>query len=83
MAKRTKPELQEKARAHLRAKVLGQKHYKRADRLLEELLPELKKGAEIPLPGGKKAKLKDNFSTTNRVYRTHGIARYELEIIES
>ena len=48
---------------------LGQKHYTRADRLLEEILPELKRGAEILLPGDKKAKLKDNFAEGKRFIR--------------
>jgi len=83
MAKKVNSELQEKARAHLRSKALARKHYERADRLLAEILPDLKKGAEIPLAGGKRAKLKDNFADANKVFRSHGIARYELEIIES
>ena len=70
----------EKIVALLRARELGKKHYGRADRLLDALLKELIPGQEIALPGGKKAVLKDNFEKANKVFRAHGIARYELEV---
>ncbi|HZP33950.1 MAG TPA: hypothetical protein VFB23_11380 [Candidatus Acidoferrales bacterium] len=76
-------DLVEKARQCLRARELGSKHYKRADRLLDEIRKELDPGGEIPLAGGKKAVLKDNFQNTNKVFRSHGISRFELEVVEA
>lgn len=69
--------------AHLRAREIGRRHYAKSDRLLEAIVKKISRGKEIPLPGGKKAVLKDNFADANKVFRSHGIARYELEVIEA
>ncbi len=65
---------------HQRAIELGRKHYKKADRLMDMICEHAKVGEEIPLPGGKKAVLKDNFKDVNKVFRAHGINRFELVI---
>lgn len=70
----------EKVTALLRAKELGRRQYAKADRLLEELLKVLTVGEEIELQGGKRATLKDNYAGTNKVFRAHGISRYEVEV---
>lgn len=79
---------------HKRALELGRKHYGRADVLMEGLLPELTEKCEacggvkpkaepVPLPGGKKAKLVDLYGEKNKVFRAHGIGRYDLQVSEA
>jgi hypothetical protein len=68
---------------HARARALGKRHYERADRLLDTLIKELPVGEAVPLPGGKKAVLKDLFAEKTKVFRAHGIGRYEVEISEA
>ena len=67
---------------HLRARESGKRAYKRAERLLDEIVQRGKSGEEIPLAGGKKAMIKDLYLTTNKVFRAHGIGRYEIEVTE-
>lgn len=75
--------LEERIAKHKRALELGKKHYGRADRLLESILPEMPVGERVPLPGGKSAKLVDLFAEKNKVFRAHGIGRYELQVSEA
>lgn len=72
----------EKIQALIRARELGRRHYAKSDRLLEELIKLIPVGAEfaIPLPGGKRAFIKDNFAGSNKCFRSHGVSRYELEV---
>ncbi len=68
--------------AHLKARDLGRIWYGRADRALEDIAKRLKPGKEVVLPNGDKAVLKDNFADTNKVFRHHGIARFEIDVTE-
>jgi len=91
-AKSKKPEsIETRIAKHKRALELGRKHYGRADALMEGLLPELTEKCEacggvrpkadpVILPGGKKARLTDLYAEKNKVYRAHGIGRYDLEV---
>lgn len=76
-------EIADKVSKHLRARELGKKHYGRADRLLQEIRKELKPGEEIPLPGGKKAVLVDLYADKDKVFRAHGISRFEFEVVDA
>jgi hypothetical protein len=65
---------------HLRARELGRRHYAKSDRLLNEIRKLVPVGEEIEISGGKKAMIKDNFASQDKVFRSHGIARYELDV---
>lgn len=65
---------------HQREIALGRKHYAKADVLLAAICKERAPGEEIDLPSGKKAFVKDNFASANKVWRSHGIARFEIEV---
>lgn len=82
MTRPRKPQitLADKMRAHLRARELGKRHYERADRLLEEILCEVDCGRHVKLGDNKVAVVVDNFAEKNKVYRAHGIARYEVHL---
>lgn len=67
----------------LRARELGRRHYAKSDRLLDSLIIHAKVGEEIALPGGKKCRLKDLYAGQNKVFRAHGIGRFELEVFET
>jgi hypothetical protein len=75
--------IEERITKHARSRELGKKHYGRADRLLDGLIKEMSVGAAVPLPGGKQAKLIDLFAEKTKVFRAHGIGRYEVEISEA
>lgn len=70
----------ELAAAHLRARELGRRNYAKADRLLSELRKQVVPGQEIELAGGKKAIVADLYAVDEKVFRSHGIARYELKV---
>jgi hypothetical protein len=71
-----------KAATHLRLRERAKKLYKQADALLDDIIQQARPGDEIELPDGDKAVLKDLYLTTNKVFRAHGIGRYELEVVE-
>jgi hypothetical protein len=74
--------LAELVQRHLRSRESGKRAYKRAERLLDEIVQRGKSGEEIPLAGGKKAVIRDLYLTANKVFRAHGIGRYEIEVVE-
>ncbi|HLZ90205.1 MAG TPA: hypothetical protein VKQ28_00720 [Candidatus Acidoferrum sp.] len=78
-----KTELARKIVKHLKARENGKKSYKEAEQLLDEIAQHARSGQEIALPGGRKAVLKDLYLTTNKVFRAHGIGRYEIEVVEA
>lgn len=84
MAKKNKQLLTmaELVQKHLRLRESGKRAYKRAENALDEIVERGKAGEEIPLPGGKKAVIKDLYATANKVFRAHGIGRYEIEVVE-
>jgi len=71
--------LGELAARHLRAREAGKRAYRRAELALDEIVKRAKVGQEIELGSGKKVALKDLYAEENKVYRAHGIARYELK----
>jgi hypothetical protein len=81
MPKEKAPDLGEIAVKHFRARELAKRHYGRADQYLEQLRAA---GAQInvpiEMPGGKVARLVDLYEGKTKVYRAHGICRYELTI---
>jgi hypothetical protein len=75
--KKTPAEL---ATALLRARELGRRRYAQSDRLLGEIRKLVAIGQEIDLPGGKKAVVEDLYASSDKVFRAHGIGRYELKV---
>lgn len=61
----------------------AKQHYEAADELFTKLLTLCKAGDTIPLPDGGTAQLVDNFAEKNKVFRSHGISRFELKIHEA
>jgi hypothetical protein len=56
--------------------------YTKSDPILDELVERLRNGALVPLTDRKFARLRDNFADRNKVYRAHGISRFEIEVFE-
>jgi hypothetical protein len=56
----------------------GKAAYQEADALLDEIVAGTKPGTAIEVGGPKKVVLVDNFAEKNKVFRAHGIARYDL-----
>jgi hypothetical protein len=75
--------LAKKIQQHLKAREAGKANYQEAEELLEALAKGMKAGQEVKLPGGRKAILRDNFAERNKVYRAHGISRFEIEVVEA
>jgi hypothetical protein len=71
-----------KIRKYLRTVEAGKKAYQRAETLLDEIVAGMKVGQEMAIGGGRKVVLKDLYAEKNRVYRAHGITRYEVALIE-
>ena len=63
--------LQHKARAS----------YTKADELLEEIMPLLKKRKKVRISEGRVARLKDNFARRNKAFKQCGVNRFEIEIL--
>jgi hypothetical protein len=76
-----KDSLQKKARALLRAKDKGKEWYAKSDALLDELLAAAPVGTEIPLGGGKKAVVVDNFALKNKAWKVAGINRIDVKVV--
>jgi hypothetical protein len=63
----------------------GAARYDEADQLLNGLLtkrPKLRAGRLVPYKDGRKMQIKDNFADKNKVYRAHGISRFEIEVTD-
>lgn len=69
--------LEEMVKLCARRRAAGKRAYTRADTLFEEILQQMKPGQIV---GG--YKLVDNYESKTKVFRAHGIARYELEKVE-
>jgi hypothetical protein len=70
-----------KIEQHLAERERGSTHYKEADRLLDELIQELKLGTEVTLANGRTAKLVDNFPKgKNRHFKPAGVNRFEIAV---
>lgn len=79
MAK-TNQVLVKKIQAYLRAKEAGKAGYKKADTLLEELIPLMKQHGPVPLNEKQAATLIDKFAEKNRIGAGLGVNRYEIEV---
>lgn len=71
-----------KARRFFKAIEAGRDNYKRADRLLQEMRAAgLKPGESVVLnAAGDRVRLVDNYAESDKVFRSHGINRFELAI---
>lgn len=80
------PTLLRKLRRYLRIKTEISKAYKLLDELEPEILEGLKKKKgqklQIGRKGSQAAVLVDNFAEKNKVYRAHGISRYEVQLVD-
>lgn len=65
-----------------RARALGRKRYAQADRILAVIVQTMCPGQVVKLSPTRTAVLVDRFRDTNKVYRAHGIARYELVVTD-
>jgi hypothetical protein len=52
--------------------------YKQLDELEAEVLKRMKPGDTV-IVGDQRVTLKDNYAEKNKVFRAHGISRYELD----
>lgn len=73
-------DLPDKIQRCLRAKERGQKAYKLADRLLEEIALEVVPGTAVNLGKGRAAVLRDQFADKAIVWKPCGVRRFELEV---
>ena len=63
----------------------GAARYDEAEQLQNGLLtkrPKLRAGRLVPYRDGRQMQIKDNFAETNKVYRAHGISRFEIEVLD-
>lgn len=70
------------AKAVLRHRDRGRAEYERSDRALTELLSKVKPGKPFALGDGRQAQIVDLFAEKLKVFRSHGIARFELQVVE-
>ena len=81
MPRRTDDGRRKKVAAYLRALARGKEHYARADVLLTELLAGMKPGDSVPVAGGKRALLVDNFAGKNKAWKPCGVNRFDLRVV--
>lgn len=67
---------------YLHARRLGKKHYDRATRLLEVILLTMSPTDVVHLAPLRTAKLIDLYANTNKVFRSHGIGRFEIVVTD-
>ena len=82
MSRAGKADLRRKVREHLRALEAGKKAYKRAEELLDEIVAEARIAGVIRLGPKRHVVIRDLYAEKNRVYRAHGITRFELQVVE-
>ena len=73
----------DKVKRCLRAKELGQKNYKKANALLDEIAAEVEPGEPIVLSEKRKVVLEDQFREKSIVWKPCGVRRYDLKVIET
>jgi hypothetical protein len=85
MTKKQSKRFATKAKKLLKAREVGRSNYACADRLLGEMRAEgLRPGDEIVInSAGDRAVLKDLYANVDKVFRSHGIGRYELELVRA
>ena len=67
---------------YLHARRLGKRHYDRATRLLEVILLTMNPGDVVHLAPLRTATLTDLYATSNKVFRSHGIPRFEIVVTD-
>jgi hypothetical protein len=72
--------LVQKICAMLERKDTGKAAYGEADRLLQELVPQLKLDQVVDLGNGETAQLIDNFAQKNKHWKPCGINRYDVKV---
>ena len=74
-----------KVRKYFRARDAGRAGYATADYFFDQILADgLKPGEEVVInAAGDKVLLKDLYATANKVFRAHGIGRFELELVKA
>jgi diphthamide biosynthesis methyltransferase len=61
----------------------AKKKYIQADEILDQILETHEfKGQNIILPDGRLAVLQDNYSDRNKVFRSHGMNRFDIEEVK-
>lgn len=75
--------LADKVKRYFRVQDSIKRSYKRSDKLLAELLLEMQPGEAVPFSEFEKVVLEDNFKNDNKVYRAHGISRFELKKVKA
>lgn len=75
--------LTEKVKRYFRVQETIKRGYKRSDKLLSELLTEMEPGQTVPLNEFENAVLEDNFKSDNKVFRAHGISRFEIKKVKA
>lgn len=75
-----------RAEAILVLRKQGSAKYDEADQILKQLVhkrPRLRAGTMVPYKDGRQLRLKDNYAETDKVYRAHGIGRFEIEVLDA
>jgi hypothetical protein len=67
---------------HLKLRKQGSAKYDRSDQVLKKLKGILPVGELVPYKDGRFVRLKDNFADKDKVYRNHGISRFEVEVLD-
>jgi hypothetical protein len=85
MTKKVSRKIASKARAYLRARDAGKNGYAQADRIFSEIRANgMKPGDEVVInAAGDKVVLKDLYATADKVFRAHGIGRFELDLVKA
>ena|ERR1039458_8947240 len=76
---------EERVKQYFGFRELGKRAYGRADEMLELLVVTgaLKPNKPLPMPDGTKVVLVDLYpKKTMKVYRAHGVAHYELQVVK-
>lgn len=73
------------ARKYLRVRDAGKTNYSIADQLFDQILAlGMKDGDEVVInSGGDRVRMKDLYADRNKVFRSHGIGRFELELLKA
>jgi hypothetical protein len=73
-------ELATKILRYLTERTLGKAHYEHADELLKEIMKVAPLDKAIPLNDTESAEVVDLFKESLKVFRAHGISRYEIKV---
>ncbi len=77
--------LRRKVAKWFRCREKGREQYAAADELLDEIRQSMKPGEVVVIPKAKGRKavvsMVDNYAQENKVFRSHGINRFELKTV--